>query len=237
MEVTKPTSEEFGKGNFVGYIMNNQSFFELPPADQARLLGQRCGCPVVEELIDKRGPDKMIDRYGEVNFWYGYLAREMEQLNKPLYEKFVQPVERRDDEKPGWYEPQSVPENYTEVMAPINALPAFALPRLLIDHIGSGDQKEIEQRMVSGLSVVEDAMKSSRNAFELLAKTAEGFAQGGDDRIGIIQQILGQGWVKEHNAYSMVGKAKSALRTHAPSVWSVYRQLSFDDKDEHKLVY
>ena len=50
-------SLEFGRGNFVGAVMRDQTFFEMPVEDQARILGWADGCPVVEELIDRSNPD------------------------------------------------------------------------------------------------------------------------------------------------------------------------------------
>src|SRR5205809_1070330 len=119
----KPSPEKFGTGSFVGDIMKDDTFFDMSAEDQARFLGQRDGCPVVEELIDPdhgRGPEKMINRYAEINFWFGFISREIGHYNKPFFEEFSKVTPRKEGEPAGKYEPESVPDNYTKVMAPLN---------------------------------------------------------------------------------------------------------------------
>lgn len=137
MKISQPSIEKFGKGSFVGDIMKDDTFFDTPE-DKARFLGQRAGCPVVEELINPdigRGPEKMTNRYAEVNFWYGFLSREIEHYNKSLFKEFSKATSRKEGEPVGKYEPESVPENYTQTMAPMNSLPGFSLPRMFIEQI------------------------------------------------------------------------------------------------------
>ena len=240
MELSRPSEETFGKGKFVGE-MNDPGFFDMPLTDQARFLGQRTGCPVVEELIAPveeggRGPEKMINRYGEVNFWYGYISREIEHDNPALFEEFSKATERKEGELVGKYEPESVPENYTRTMAPINALPGFSLPRMLIEQINGSDGEEAQARLVEGLQVLEGAVKESKSSSELMARAAEGFVAQGTDMDKVLKNILGQGWLDEHNAFTMLDEGKCALKEFAPIVWEYYEKLTQEQRKEKGLV-
>ncbi len=133
---------KFGHGSFVGDIMQPDSgFFDLDAGDQARVLGWADGCPVVKELIDPsnsapgRGPEAMVNRYGEVNFWFGEIGRIVEEVNPALHQQLMTPVGRLSDEPIGKYEPESVPiSNFGEI-APMGTLAGFALPRIFIEHL------------------------------------------------------------------------------------------------------
>ncbi len=240
MELSRPSEETFGTGKFVEDI-NDPAFFEMSLEDQARFLGQRAGCPVVEELIAPteeggRGPEKMINRYGEVNFWYGYISREIEHYNPELYQEFKKAADRMDDEPAGKFEIQSVPDNYTETMAPINALPGFSLPRMLIDQMQSSGKEEIQDKLVKGLRVLENSIKKSQSPSELMARTAEDFVGTGANMDKIIKQILGQGWMDEHNAYSMLNEGMVALKKYAPTLWKYYEEMTPEERKEKGLV-
>lgn len=240
MELPRPSEETFGTCKFVGDI-NDPAFFEMSLEDQARFLGQRAGCPVVEELIAPtdeggRGPDKMINRYGEVNFWYGYIGREIEHYNPELYDEFKKATDRVEGEPAGKFETESVPDNYTKTMAPINALPGFSLPRMLIEQMQGVDKDETQDKLVKGLQVIENSVKESKSPSELMARTAEGFIGTGADMDKIIKQILGQGWVDEHNAFTMLEEGKNALKEFAPTVWEYYERLTPEERKEKGLA-
>lgn len=240
MELPRPSEETFGTGKFVGDI-NDPAFFEMSLEDQARFLGQRAGCPVVEELITPtdeggRGPDKMINRYGEVNFWYGYISREIEHYNPELYEDFKKATDRVEGERAGKFETESVPDNYTETMAPINALPGFSLPRMLIEQMQGSNMDEAQEKLTIGLGIIEDSIKVSKSPSELMARTAEGLVGTGADMDKIIKQILGQGWLDEHNAFTMLEEGKTALKEFAPTVWEYYGKLTPEERKEKGLA-
>ncbi len=240
MRISKPSSETFGTGSFVGDIMDDETFFDMPAEDQARFLGQRAGCPVVEELIHPdtgRGPEAMAHRYTQVNFWYGFIRREIDHYDKPLFEKFSKVTPRKEGESVGKYEPESVPENYTEIMTPINSLPGFSLSRMMMEQIEAGENRdERQQRLVTGLRVIERAIKKSKTPLELMARVAQGLAEDGVNYDKIIKLILGQGWMDEHNAKTMLGEGKDALKEFAPVMWEYYEKLTPEEREEKGLV-
>src|SRR5665647_1386375 len=131
----------FGSGSFV-YALNDPAFEALPVRDQARIVGWADGCPVVDELTDpanpnpQRGPEVMLGRYGEVNAWFSFIARSVEDVNPDLSDQLMTPVTRLISEPAGSYELESVPESYISEMSPMGTLPDDALPRLLVKQLG-----------------------------------------------------------------------------------------------------
>lgn len=82
------------------------------------------------------------------------------------------------------------------------------------------------------MQIVEIAIKESKTPAELMARVAEGLAKDGVQIDKIIKQILGQGWVDEHNAYAMLGEGFDALKKFAPTIWNYYSKLTPDERKE-----
>ncbi len=159
--MTKRNIEKFGSGSFVGGYQRHDLANE-PMLDQARALGWSDGCPVADELTDPsntqpgRGPENMVNRYGEVNFWFGQIVREIAEVNPGLADEMMQNVSRRDDEHVGAYEGQSVPAMYHIKMAPMNTLAGYSLPRLFAVNLKAGgdDKGVMQDRMTESLDII-----------------------------------------------------------------------------------
>lgn len=241
-------SLEFGHGSFVGAIMDDQSFFDLPVRDQARVLGWADSCPVVENLTDPentnpgRGPEAMAQRYGQVNFWFGYINREVQARNPELYDQLMTPVQRREDEPVDEreYESVSVPDSYITEMPPMSTLAGYSLPRLFIEQIGVGkdlDKEEVQDRFVRGQAVLDHVAEVATTPNDLLALTAEGIAEQFDIApTKVLSLVMSKGWLGEHNAQTMLDDFKRALSQHGPKLWQVYESLSDEEKAELKLA-
>ncbi len=243
----EPILEElkFGTGSFIGHINKHyKEFFKLPIQEQARRLGWYNGCPVVDELTSpsskRGGAEKMTPRYAEVNFWFGFISRAIEaSKNDAMFKEFSETVERKEGESPVKYEEQSVPKNYKERLAPLNKLPGFSLPRMLIAYLEldfEKDTKTNQQQLIKGLQILEDAIKESKTSAELMARAAEGFVKGGKEVSEITRHMLGQGWVDEQHAYSMLEECKKALQEFAPTIWKYYEGLTPEERKEKCFI-
>lgn len=226
---------DFGDGHFVGPLYADPWFlesFDDPEkpdlAEQARYVGYVNGCPVVQELIAERGAEAMLNRYGEVNFWFTEIARMAEERNFPLYQALTTPVPRRLGESVGKHEPESVPEDHANVIAPMGTLVGWALPRLFIKQLGgAGQSVEVAQgRLDRGMAVLEYAVDHAASPAELLAFVAEGVSQADLTRQEVLQTILLRGWLEEQRSLHMVNEVKVALNQYAPEVWDAYVQMS-----------
>lgn len=234
---------EFGTGSFVGDYLH-QDMEILSERDQARALGWADGCPVALDLTDPsnpapgRGPENMINRYGEVNFWFTQIVREVAEVNPSLADQLKQHVYRQSDEPVGLHEPESVPEEYYEQMAPMNTLAGFALPRLFTANLhAAGDDREImQQRMHDGLDVVTAAAQETEDPLALLAVIAGEFSNRkflSDE--AILKSVLASGWMKEHNGRHTVTEFKKQLEERAPELYAHYTAISADERALLKL--
>lgn len=237
---------EFGAGHFIGPAYGDERFVELydNPENpdivmQAEAAGYANGCPVAQELISTdrgRGAEAMLNRYASVNFWFVHITEVALEHDENLYYQLTAPVPRRVDEPVGKFEPESVPPENEDEMAPMGTLYGWALPRLLIKQIGEGTAAETAGRMTKGLSILEQAMDGADDPIHLLARFAEGIAQAGDvPPVEVLQGTLSAGWLKEHNATSMINELKTDIYSHAvaaaalspgtPTLWDTYSSL------------
>lgn len=235
---------KFGHGSFIGDISKDPTFFDLPVDEQARIAGWVNGCPVVEELIDRnnpepgRGPENMLNRYSEINFWFGFIQREVARLNPELHGQFMAPVPRNSGE-PGKYEEISVPTNHTTEMSPMGTLAGYAISRLFIDQLGTDKDlptEEVQTRLNRALDVLEEAIELALFPNELLAIVSDGISKADVKPMDVLKRVLGQGWYEEHKADIMLGQFKYALNRCAPELWNLYESLSPEEKAKNKLV-
>lgn len=239
-------SLDFGTGSFV-HLLNDEEFQQLPVREQALLVGWADSCPVALELTDPanetpgRGPETMLDRYGEVNFWFGQIARDVREGNPALYEQLIAPVARQQGEPAGKYEDESVPFTHYGEMSPMGTLPGYALPRIFIEQIGAPRGHDFDEQAVArlerGLKVLDEVIPQSHTPAELLARVAEGLAGTGDvTPVQILRHVLSSGWLKEHNARTMLGEVKQELEDLAPTIWMFYSQMTEHERNALKLA-
>jgi len=243
----------FGEGHFIGPAYGNPEFvyvYDSVSPDvpmQAETAAEANGCPVAQELIAERGAEAMLKRYASVNFWFVHITEVAAERNVDLYQQLTAHIPRRADEPVGKFEPESVPANYAEEMAPMGTLYGWALPRLLIKQIGDSGHKESAGRMTRGLTILEQAMDGADDPIQLLARFAEGIAQAGDvPPTEVLQGTLSAGWLEEHNAMSMIDALKADMYEHAvaaaaltpdtPTLWGTYLDMGASDRASLGIV-
>lgn len=237
---------QFGHGSFVGAIMRDPDFFEIPVDEQARILGWADSCPVVEDLIRPdnpdpgRGSEAMRGRYGQVNFWFGEIGRLVKSVNPELNDQLMEHIPRQEDEPIGKHEPQSVPlSNYQEI-SPMGTLPGYVLPRLFIEQLGINKDlsvREVQDRLVRGIDILGRAAITARSPLDLLALTADGILRHGDvSSETVLKQVYSLGWLGEHNAHSILNEFKTIVNDQAPHLRRAYAHLSEEEKINLKVA-
>lgn len=232
----RPTSH-FGNGSFVGDFLHPENdTLELEPRDLARKLGYVAGCPVVERLTEPentkpgRGSEAMIERYGEVSFWYGEMVWRLDEQNRDLFIKeMAWPIARRigDKERITAFDEPSIPEDHFAYMRPLGTLYGYALPRIMIEEIrgqeySAQDTVSVQDRMIVGLEAFEHIASNASDMYELTAKFAEAIAQLDGDPEAILGHILAPGWLEEHGAVWMFNDMREAVKKYAPTLWQEY---------------
>lgn len=232
----KPTNE-FGNGSFVGdFLHPTNNSLELAPRDLARKLGFVAGCPVVERLTDPanvqagRGTEAMIDRYGEVSFWFGQLSSQLSEQNYALSLQLRLPIVRQasDKETITAFDEESIPNDYFDFMQPLGTIYGYALPRVLIEQMrGAGDDSQtteaVQDRLIKGMEAFDEITNDDcSDLYELTARFAEAAVLLDADPNKVLSHVLAPGWLEEHGATWMFTKMKKALEKNAPILWSSY---------------
>lgn len=234
---------QFGSGSFIGPLLKDPDFFDQSPQDQARLVGWANGCPVTVELTDPentapgRGPEAMMKRYAEINFWFGYITDAVKGQNPGLYAELTTPVERLPGEPIGKHEPESVPESHKTHMAPMGTLAGYALPRIFTKQLGQGlPLAESRDRMHRGLQVLKEAIPQAETPADLLALVAEGLSQADVPPVEALKNVLSPAWYEEHNCAGMLQDVRAALKSKAPSLWSTYESIPPEERRERGIL-
>lgn len=242
-----PAKEDvsFGHGSWVGRFGNNENFQQLDPYEQAKYLGWVAGCPVVLELIDLgnteagRGAEAMVERYAQVNFWFGEIQRRVEGIKPELGHELIKP-EHRNGQPRGKHEAQSVPEVNKHFIPPMGRLAGYGLSRVMIEQLGRKpdiSKDEAQERLVKGLSELEAATTEADSPLELLAIFAEKIATRGDvPQISVLKHILPRGWQEEHNDIHTLKAFKAIMEEKAPHLWGTYKNMTDAQKFTLGLV-
>jgi len=237
----------FGVGHFISPVYGDSEFVDIAddPENpnirlQAALAAYTNGCPIARELMDPetgRGPEAMLERYASLNFWFVHITEIAYERNEDLYYRLVTPFPRQPGEPVGRYEPDSVSEDYRDMIPPMGTLYGWALPRLLIKQMGDNEsQEETVTRLDRGLSILEQAMDDTEDPMVLLARFAEGISQADVEPTEVLRSILSTGWFEEQNALSMIDALRAAMRDHAPTLWNTYSQLGQAERTALDIV-
>jgi len=232
----------FGSGEFLRPLFKERyaELGDLSPRDQATLVGYADGCPVTQALTDpanpdpNRGPEKMLDRYGEVNFWFRHIVHTAKEFNPQLAAELQLSVSRQEPSGEN-FEQASVPPSFYREMAPMGTLWGYAASRILVKQLGGNElpQDESQRRLDTGLAILNSSVAYARSPEGFLALLAEGVARSGDVHPqDILHEALSRGWYGEHHATSMAEDVKGALRLKAPELWAFYESLDEQQKLE-----
>jgi hypothetical protein len=226
---------QFGQGD----IRLDADFFDLPLEERVHRMAWSDSCPIVEEVVQERGLEASEERYGQLNKWFRIMVHEAEQHNPDLAHQLVTPLPRRPDEPVGKYEPDSVPSNHAEFIAPMSTIYGWALTRILLEQFGL--DKKIpksakQERMWRGIATMHDAIKVARDPYELLARMAEGIACADVDPKDVLKNILRIDWYREHNARNQVTALTRTLADVAPTVWKAYLAMPSTVKAQRGII-
>ncbi len=233
------TSLEFGSGSFVGQVLkddNFDGFSNLPPRDQARVVGWADGCPIVEELTDptnpnpNRGPEAMLNRYGEVNFWFGEIVRHASELKPELAYAIMAGAARKQGEKAGKYEPESIPNDYFVQMSPMGTPWGYALGRIFVEQLEGFPDNEptyakIGRRLERGLNLLDTVARRATDPIQFVVGVAQELALADADPSKVLKHLFSRGKLAEEGCASLYREVFDYMQKHAPYLREHYRVL------------
>ncbi|KKU28043.1 MAG: hypothetical protein UX80_C0016G0017 [Candidatus Amesbacteria bacterium GW2011_GWA2_47_11b] len=220
------------------------SYFRLKNEEQKALWQAWSeGCPIAVRLIVERGAKVMKLRYGEVNFWSGYIFGLLlqrgyapEQLNN-----FMGPIDRLPSEPLGDHNPTWIPKELeTRVY---NTAVGYAFPRLITKFIeedwfivNGNINTQRQKRLCSALDILDEVIKKDPqrqlSPEQILAKVAEELAtiSPADKFPYLIRCMLSAAKLAEDNCKCAYAQIVKAIKSNAPILWAAYDNLTTDQK-------
>jgi len=223
--------EDFGSGTFMG---DDPEVMKLSPRERLFVSAWRHACPVPGKVSEKYSIPWARGRYDECNFVTG-LIWDLAGYKKSLRAQLTSSTLRLQEEPVGVYEKGRVPESHNNQMSALSTLTGYALPRVLIEEMGVGENKTID-RYIKALELAQEAISQSTFPVELLVKLSEKVAQSRGNPTTILSHILVAGILKEENNREEYKKVVDALEKHAPILWQHYLSLDSDQRKEAGII-
>lgn len=235
---TERHGRSYGDHRLIG---GDESFFKKTPLEKALDLAWSDGCPVgvtltrpVEE--NGRGAEVMAKRYGEVNFWAGYLRYHVFQEAKrgDLIRQLYGHTERSKSEPIGIHDNNWTPGalNKKELVSP----ELYALPRIISTFINSPKEsqsiEEKQKRMTVVLEGLEYLAEHSLNIQEFTVRLVGGLVHEGGDTNALLKALLSNGKLNEDNCKSQFSTLTNYMYRYAPAVYRSYKDLSTEKRKE-----
>jgi len=225
---------KFGGATLIGDHADEYGFFGKETRGKALDMAWSHACVIAVELTDPQhptlGPDWMLKRYGETNFWFGYILAEAIKLNSQLLASLEQPVPRKEGEPVGNFEEMSVPSTHLAEMSPMSRIYGYALPRVHIEAMGRGEARN-QERALRAIKVLDETIKASSVPAELLAVLSEKSLSFGADAKEVLSHILPSGVLKEENCLTDYQEIAEQLQLRAPTIWEAYAAISTQEKE------
>lgn len=218
---------EFGKGIFLG--TKGIDFFDKPLNQQVLEMGWSHACPVVDEVIKDYGPEWTLKRYAECNFAFGLIVESTRDYNPELFIKLTTSVPRLNGEKPSKeFNPKFIPDNFYNKMSPLSTPWGYALPRVIIEQMGRGENNKdrTQKRILKSLDIIDKTVKDSKTPNELLVKMAERVSKFDADPKAVLSHVLANGILVEEGCKTIFDDIKRKIDKFAPILSKTYNSMS-----------
>ncbi len=231
------SGREFGRGALLGREV--PTFFDKLLAEQVVEMGWSHACPVIDEVAKEYGPEWTLKRYAECNFVFGLIVESARDLNPELHKQLTVSVPRLEGEKPGkQFKPEFIPDNFYEEMSPLSTPWGYALPRVVIEEMGRGENNKdrTQKRILRALNVVDKAVKSSKTPVELLVRMAEQVSKLDADPKAVLSHVLANGILVEEGCKTMFDEIKAKIDKSAPTLRKTYDSTIPEERKAEGII-
>lgn len=248
-------TRQFGRGDFLGNDGDDILDPDVSMYLKTKQLGWSHGCPVVDEVIKEyarayfeahpkeyrnykqvmeKGAELALHRYAECNFVYGLIVESARKLNPELYLELVIPTKRQANEPDGEHGQEFVPSSHAEKMSPLSTPIGYALPRVLIEQMGRGEnnKERTPERMLQALNIIDSYVQSAQNSSELVMYFAEAAINQDAEPRAVLSHLLPAGILKEENCLSMFQEMIKTMQLLAPKLYKLYTSLLPQQRQE-----
>lgn len=234
MKSIERNGRNFGGATLIGDHADDYGFFDKDIRGKSLDMGWSHACVIAAELTNPNhptlGPDLMLKRYGETNFWFGYILAESAKFNPQIFANLNQSIPRKEGEPVGIFEVTSVPLAHLTKMFPMSRIYGYALPRVHIEAMGRGEARN-QERALRAIQALDEAVGESSSPAELLAVLSEKSLEFGADAKKILSHILPSGVLNEENCLTDYQEIAEQLKLKAPTIWKVYASMTTQEKE------
>jgi hypothetical protein len=229
---------EFGKAGYTDPSVEGD--INEPLETQVVKAGWSNGCPSVRQLAfspsSQYGPEWMLHRYLETNSYGRKIAELAKRFGaKGVYRYMTEPVLRLPGEdRPGKYEPLSVPASHLWQISPMSGPVAYGSTRVAIEIRGREDKESASRRDVAEEVTYRTLLEtwSMPNTFlALLGERAVRLGLKIDAEI-VLGHIYDSFVLEEENITTYYVGFANILERVAPTLWQVYNNLRPDQRKE-----
>ena len=228
---------EFGRSDFLG--PEGEAFLSKPLSEQVVDMGWSHACPVIDEVTKEYGPEWTLKRYAECNFVFGLIVESARDLNPELFKQLTSPVKRLEGEKPGReFKPELIPSNFYEEMSPLSTPWGYALPRVVIEEMGRGENNKdrTQKRILKALNLVDKAVKVSKSPEELLVKLSELVSKADANPKAVLSHVIANGILVEEGTKTMFEEIKHRIGKSAPILRGAYNSMSAEERKAEGII-
>jgi len=218
---------------------NGDNFFSKSYLEKALDQGWSEGCPVAISLTKEpteggRGAVIMANRYGEVNFWFGYIVQTLNKTKPWLSYPLTSAIPRLPNEPIGKHDENWIPKKLNGFI--LNTPYGYSLPRVLINFINCNKEDHLiyakQNRLIRALDAFDVAISNSKNIIELVVQfTNELVIRGGDEKL-LIKNIIPNVKIKEDNCHTTYKEIARVMEHSTPNLWRTYSAMSSQERSE-----
>lgn len=166
MSISPEKFIRFGRSWGDNKVFNNGLMNALENNDwdySVQALGHSEACPVVERLIDSRGPEAMAKRYAQVMFWRKEIAEKLYQNGRPDLATDLKVLHERLDGEPvgDKYDSEWIPSAHMTHIAGPGTHAGYALPRIAVEFISDLDAEKQNSKIDTAHDLLIEATKEA----------------------------------------------------------------------------
>lgn len=196
-------------------------------------------CPVPEDVIREFGADWTLERYSSCDEVFGEIVRMASEIDFALYYRLTDYTPRVEGEyHDRKLKKKYIPKDFWKEMPPLTTPWGYALPRILIEQFGRGDENgpRTDKRVENGKLLIKEAIEESRTPIELVVKLSRKVCQADANPETVLAHLMAKGILKEEGCKTMFREISNMLQREAPELWEVYLKMLNEEKWQGQII-
>lgn len=197
-------------------------------------LANKHACPIPDEVAQDYGLEKSIHRYNKCNRVSKKIWSIAQRMNPDLYIELTSWNTRSPGEPVGKHEKLHVPEIHLTELSPLTPPTGYALARVVICMMDALKKKRREPDYL--WRIVQNCVKESQTAEELLARLSDYALKQGVSPVEILQHVFAEGVMEEENTAHRFYTLSIAMNAYALQLMKVYSAMWTPEKRNNGIL-